>query len=352
MKKSPSLPSHLSADDKKVVRKTMGKNLGELKRDNVIVYEESLPEIDACLTETRQSIEHVKMHSADYRRRKDDMREFVEICTSHGVKPYVGGGQAELAMSENRLFSYTADLHSFGIDTIEISNDKGELRKCERQINSLRKDFKTVLIEVGDKYADFKHENLSQWEREMKTALNQEPDAIIFEGGGGGNVGIYHSSCQPNPLLVQSLLDMAGDKKDSIIIESPERHQAEFWINEMGGWKTRLGNLPLDLTALKEVAQFRVNAMRPIMAGTIEEMRKVHAEKLQAIIEICKKEGVDKDLILFDDDVYGVSAFDTLISGNWKQELRAYIKGGRTAEKLSQKLLDRMLNALNAMQNW
>lgn len=325
------LPSYLNPDDpagnkrhQKNVQTATGGDISKFKRDSVIIYQEPLEEVSEMLGTAKYGVQFVKMYSLSYRSRIYDMADFVGMCKKYDTIPYIGGGVTENALEDGSIGTYARTLQNTGINAIEVSNSKGTTRACQlrREIRALRKDFKTLLIEIGTKKYG-KDQSSTEWEDDLKAALDMGADHVILEGGGGGNYGIYDRAGNPRHLLVTKLVHNLGEEMDKIVIEAPCIHQREYWTNELFGWKARLGNISPD--ELPGSALLRLKAMDPAAAKKLVTSRSMHNQLLAHVTEKCSKHALDEDVILFDNRLNNITAKMALNANDWRKDIKEMI---------------------------
>lgn len=179
-----------------------------------------------------------------------DWRRLQQLCAQNGTFAYLGGGMMETAIEQGTPYRLTQALHSAGIDAVEISKPKGiDQRKFLEIAQEIRKDFNTMLIEIGEKtHTPYP---LHWWMRHAFNAEEVGADAIVLEGAGSGTVGIYDPYETPHPGLVESLHDIF-DETTQVIVEAPLMHQQEHWIHTLGP-NVSMGNLLAHPTLIKNI---------------------------------------------------------------------------------------------------
>lgn len=267
-----------------------------LRRTNVIVFYETIQHIEECLSNVWYAIHALKIHSGTLHM-IDDMEGTIALAREHDVVPYIGGGIVEAALEKNALGKTVKDLHALGIDTIEISNNSEKIEPAafERLMKDMRKDFGSIIVEIGLKTPE--NVPLRSWLDDLHRAQDTGADEIVFEGGGGGNCGIYDDEGRPRTLLVAKLLSEAGPDSDNLIIESASASQQGYWINGLR-WDTRMGNVPCDAKFNRSLMNARLSGLR---RDRIEEVAVAREELLhlaRAIEEQCKALNMNFDAVL------------------------------------------------------
>lgn len=330
--KESHLPAYLDPEDTSIsphdranMEAALGGDMRRFKLNHVMVSSETIRQIDDCLRQRRHGTEFVKMYSGSFRRRRREMREFVDACQQHDVIPYVGGGATETAIKTRTLPAFVRELQGLGIDTIEISNSDGNLPASELAgtIAGLRRDFTHVLVEIGAK-EDGCYQTAGDWIADLDAALENDADHVILEGTGSGRSGIYDSRGMSNSLLVTALADRAGERIDRFLIEAPYEEQRLYWMVGMFGWNIRLGNMPLVNSALSRTEQMRVVATDPAVAAKIAARRQAHRDFYAELLSICADNGMAPDRAIFAPLLQGLTA-DSLTEGPWRRDLRNYV---------------------------
>ncbi len=325
--KDSSLPWHMNRTDQRNVREATGGDVRALKLNHTIIHSETIAEIDECLRERRHGLEYAKLYSGEYEDRLHDVPDFVSVCRQNDVIPYIGGGETESAIVQGRLSEYIAELKSFQIDTIEISNSDGNLpaSSLSDTIKGLRGDFRRVLVEIGTK-EDCHYRSQDAWHRDLDAALEADADAIILEGTGAGDRGIYSDGGESNTLLVTGLAERAGERTDRFLIEAPREYQRNYWLAEMFGWKMRLGNIPLDNLRLSRTEQMRVAAMQPKISAEIDKRRQAHRTFYAELMKACDELRISRDAAIFHGGLQNLYGHNVINHRNWQKNLRSFLR--------------------------
>ncbi|MBT4917015.1 hypothetical protein HN709_00105 [Candidatus Peregrinibacteria bacterium] len=169
-----------------------------------------------------------------------DWKRFQQLCDQYGTQLYLGGGMMDEAIRNGDPFSLVKKLHAAGINTIEISSPwEIDSRKFLEIAKGIREDFDTMLVEIGEKN-NYPY-SVQWWIRQLLNAEDTGADAIVLEGAGTGEVGIYHEDQSPQDGLVECICERSNDAT-KLIIESPRLIQQEHWIKTFGP-NVKLGNL-------------------------------------------------------------------------------------------------------------
>lgn len=329
----PSLPSFLDFQarrpdptaDRENARVATGGDPKRFKRNHVMVAMDSVREVDARLYDHGYGIEYAKMLSGVFDMRRGDVGAFVKTCRKRDVIPYVGGGATEDAIRSGTLHEHVKELHRLDIDTIEVSNSRGDVpaASCGTEIARLSRDFNRVLVEIGTKRRGM--DSLDAWRRDLDAALDADADAVILEGAASGRTGIYDGRGWANGPLVMDLAERAGDRRDRFLIEAPRPEQRKFWVDEMFGWDVRLGNVHLQSDELKGIDRLRLDAMKPGAQAAVESNRELQRLFLRALFELSEEENADGDRVLFG-GVTGVSASMLRSEPDWREKIRQFVR--------------------------
>lgn len=331
--KRSTLPDFLSFEnrrgnmaEKTAAQEALGGDVSKFKLNHIMVSNESIRQIDRCLKSSAHGVEYVKMASVIYTKRKHDMPRFVETCREHNTIPYVGGGATERAQDANRLFDFTLEVQSYGIDTVEASNGDGQHGACSHieDLKRLRKDFKRLIVEIGAKSTSI-YRSVEAWKRDLDVALEHEADIVILEGIGSGRGGIYDRDGDGNTALVLDLMERAGNRADRLLLEAPHVQQCRFWIQELLGWRVRLGNLAMTPECLGAVDDLRLKAMLPDGMAAVLKNRALQEVFLAELRKIVEEEKLDLDRAMFQPGVHGV-VHEVLEQPDWQDALRSHMK--------------------------
>lgn len=273
------------------------------KKNHVIVVDESVDEVKTLVERCGDSIGELKIASAAVPYlHQTQISEIVRMCIQNGIVPYVGGGITETYVAHNMLYQLTRKLHGLGIDAIEVSTSNLNIseEKFREVARSVRRDFKTVLIEIGEKESagDRLDYGAPLWIRDIRRAQDVGADKIIFEGGGYGEVGIFDENGYPRLFLIGRLLWEVKDQLDKVIIEAPERRQHSFLIRKVLGPRIGMGNLYANEGAMIDIAEDRRVAASRQNVGSVNQTRQELMEIAFDIDQTCTRLGVDPSCFL------------------------------------------------------
>ena len=283
-------------DKRRSIADCVGKDPTSIKRTSVIAYGQTVRDIEGLLVSAGHGIERVKLFS-DYAALRPDLPEVQQLCASHGVDFYVGGGVLENRTQKESL-RVVEHMQSMGIDTVEVSNGDGELsmKEFEKLTAKVRGMVGTVLVEIGRKTRGDQDPDV--WSDEMKMALDNGADRIVLEGSGSGLSGIYDQDGQAKTAFAALLLHRHAAAREKLVVEAPHRQQQVHWMTCGGlGWDARFGNVAADREVL-DLLDDRVEQMGVKERETAQKNKK-EWETLSASIEAArKKERHSIDVVL------------------------------------------------------
>ena len=158
----------------------------------------------------------------------------------HGIPVMFGGTLTELAIAQNRLDRFVAELHELGLTHIELSDGTINLdhdRKLEL-IGSLAQEF-TVLSEVGSK-DDTRVMAPYRWVEQIQAELEAGAWKVIAEGRESGSVGIFRHDGEVRQGLVDEILHAVP--ADKIMFDAPRKEQQVWFVRRVGP-DVNLGNI-------------------------------------------------------------------------------------------------------------
>ena len=158
----------------------------------------------------------------------------------HGIPVIFGGTLTELAIAQNRLDRFVAELHELGLTHIELSDGTINLdhdRKLEL-IGSLAQEF-TVLSEVGSK-DDTRVMAPYRWVEQIQAELEAGAWKVIAEGRESGSVGIFRHDGEVRQGLVDEILHAVP--ADKIMFDAPRKEQQVWFVRRVGP-DVNLGNI-------------------------------------------------------------------------------------------------------------
>lgn len=318
--------------------KLTGGDPTKFRLNSVLVRSESPAELDGMLKATGYAVERLKIYSG-YAADRGDIEDVLAMSREHGITPYIGGGifddkkPAEIARTADKL-------EALGIDTVEVSNDKGAMRlKAFRELaQELQKRFATVLVEVGRK--DNEPVKLDEWMSELEMAADIGVNDIVFEGGGNGNFGIYTKQNHIKSLLLAILHRKATELGKSPIIEAAEMTQCAYMVSCSGlPWNTRMANVHPTARSNMAISGFRQRSMTHEGAAEND----TRSDRLNRVVDYAVKACKDrhyslKDLVN-DSRTFNICMCMEDYVGDAKENvLEAIRDGGRGARSLRRSL--------------
>ena len=161
-----------------------------------------------------------------------------------------------------------------------------------------------LLVEIGTKQGDT-YKSRDNWTKDLDAALSADATHIILE------VLVLVIvvcttiiSCQI--LFGPHLVERAGEHAHSFVVEAPEQRQQKHWIQELFGWKVRLGNILADSAELKNIERMRDEAGK--RAADIDEKRKVIQRSLRNLMELCDEHSINSSRAIFRPELQGLTA--------------------------------------------
>ena len=303
-------PDHplIPASQVKLIQETLGNDPSKFKLNHVMAGKESLRGLEEGLASFHWGIKYLKILSqlAPYR---SDFKELIQVCQNgdYGIIPYIGGSIIEDAIKDGNLPRVTKYLVGLGIDTVEISDSRGEFAPnvLKQVIRDLKIDFDRVLVEIGNKKDCACCTDYRDWEAALRLALDEEADEIILEGCGSGDAGIYFSrSGEPGIFLVEYLREKISDGLKRVIIEAPLQDQQDFWINGGYGWDVQVGNT--NISQQVYVVGDRIKAMDPEFRENLAEALDLFPKLMGKMFRACEDVGLDPNRIMTSRDLGGM----------------------------------------------
>ncbi len=275
-----------------------------LKRSHCIEYGSTpLKKFDELLARFSYLIQYVKFASVGCER-MTDLRQRIAICMQHNITPCVGGGFIEGAVLDGSLWDAVRDLHSMGLDHVEVSNTDLELSRQDyaRLVRELAGDFKGILVEVGVKDENPRAEGgryarVQAWEEDVDVAMQAggEKASVILEGGGSGKVGIYNNNYETRLLLVLTLLRRMNGQLERAIIEAPAQAQQNYWLQHLG-WQIGIGNM--NLVDQEEFGKVRMRFLDPAVDRRVAKTREALFGMLDRAVAQLESSGRGRDAVL------------------------------------------------------
>jgi len=179
------------------------------------------------------------------------LKEKLAVYKEAGIPCYFGGTLFEAFIIRDQFDDYRKVLDQFGLQYAEVSDGSIDLdhdKKCE-YIAKLAGQV-TVLSEVGSKDAD-KIIPPYMWIDLMQKELEAGAWKVIGEARESGNVGLFRSTGEVRPGLVQEILTKIPFEK--IIWEAPQKAQ-QVWFIKLLGANVNLGNIaPNEIIPLETI---------------------------------------------------------------------------------------------------
>ncbi len=322
-------PGHPFVDDDvhEDVQAATGGDLSRFRQTSVIVHGQTPREIDDCLAQTAFGVKRLKIHSQSATARPD-LGDVVIAAGSHGVDTYIGGGVMEDAIRGNRVGATVKEMQRLGIRTVELSDSDGDLRGHDLRdaIRRLRAEFDTLLLEIGSKSSEAVV--TQQWIDDMKRALDAGADAVVLEGGGGGNVGIYDENGSARSLLVARLIQEAGPDAHKLLIEAARPAQQMLWTHGLG-WDTPMGNVIMDPGLLESLSRLRLAALKRDRRDEVTAARTSLLSLLHAVSAAAAARGIPFDSLVNDINPSAIHIGDASAIDRVSHELITHIASGR-----------------------
>jgi phosphosulfolactate synthase len=211
-----------------------------------------IPLLDAYLGQVSDSVDLVKigwgLAYLDPR-----LTERVALCRRLGVRLVTGGTLLEIAAQQQRVSQFRDWALACGIETVEVSNGLGLLRRDDKHqiVEQLSRDF-VVLAETGSKDGSVVADP-REWVSEMADDLAAGASWVIAEGRESGTVGLYQSDGSVREELVDAVTSCL--EFGSVIFEAPRKAQ-QLWLIQRLGPDVGLGNV--ELTEVASVESLRV----------------------------------------------------------------------------------------------
>ncbi len=309
------------------VQAATGGDLSRFRQTSVIVHGQTPRAIDDCLAQTAFGVKRLKIHSQSATARPD-LDDVVIAAGSHGVDAYIGGGVMEDAIRGDRVGATVKEMQRLGIHTVELSDSEGDLRRRDLRdvIRRLRAEFDTLLLEIGPKSSGAVV--TQQWIDDMKRALDAGADAVVLEGGGGGNCGVYDENGSARSLLVARLIQEAGPDAHKLLIEAARPTQQTLWTHGLG-WDTPMGNVILDPSLLESLSRLRLAALRRDRRNEVIAARTALLSLLQGVSAAAAARGIPFDSLVNDINPSAIHVGDADAIDRVARELVTHIDSGR-----------------------
>ena len=189
------------------------------------------------------------------------LQEKLQILATHNILTFPGGTLLEVALLEHHCRVYMTHARELGFTAVEISDGTLPIPRFRRQriIECALNAGLIPITEVGKK--DPKRQPTAEKiAQEALEDLEWGAAWVIIEGRESGQgVGVFDDSGNVDDFEVDMIVEMLGDKLDSLIWETPLKSQQVFFIEKFGA-NAGLGNIPIDqvlaLEALRNGLRF------------------------------------------------------------------------------------------------
>ena len=189
------------------------------------------------------------------------LQEKLQLLAAHNILTFPGGTLLEVALLEHHCRVYMTHARELGFTAVEISDGTLPIPRFRRKriIECALNAGLIPITEVGKK--DPKRQPTAyQIAEEVLEDLEWDAAWVIIEGREcGQGVGVFDDSGNVEDFEVDLIVEMLGDKLDSLIWEAPLKSQQVFFIEKFGA-NAGLGNVPIDqvlaLEALRNGLRF------------------------------------------------------------------------------------------------
>lgn len=189
------------------------------------------------------------------------LQEKLRLLAAHNILTFPGGTLLEVALLTQHCRVYMTHAKALGFSAVEISDGTLPIPRfrLKRIIDCALNAGLIPITEVGKK--DPKRQPTpEQIAEEVLENLEWGAAWVIIEGREcGQGVGVFDDSGNVDNFEVDLIIDMLGDKRDTLIWEAPLKSQQAFFIEKFGA-NAGLGNIPIDqvlaLEALRNGLRF------------------------------------------------------------------------------------------------
>ena len=189
------------------------------------------------------------------------LQEKLHLLAAHNILTFPGGTLLEVALLEHHCRVYMTHARELGFTAVEISDGTLPIPRFRRKkiIECALNAGLIPITEVGKK--DPKRQpTAEQIAQEALKDIEWGAAWVIIEGRESGHgVGVFDDSGNVDDFEVDMIVEMLGDKLDSLIWEAPLKSQQVFFIEKFGA-NAGLGNIPIDqvlaLEALRNGLRF------------------------------------------------------------------------------------------------
>jgi phosphosulfolactate synthase len=189
------------------------------------------------------------------------LQEKLQLLAAHNILTFPGGTLLEVALLEHHCRVYMTHARELGFTAVEISDGTLPIPRFRRKkiIDCALNAGLIPITEVGKK--DPKRQpTADQIAKEASEDIDWGAAWVIIEGREcGQGVGVFDDSGNVDDFEVDLIVEMLGDRLDSLIWEAPLKSQQVFFIEKFGA-NAGLGNIPIDqvlaLEALRNGLRF------------------------------------------------------------------------------------------------
>lgn len=178
---------------------------------------------------------------------KSLLQEKLQLLAEHKILTFPGGTLLEVALLTQHCRVYMTHAKALGFTAVEISDGTLPIPRFRRKriIECALNAGLIPITEVGKK--DPKRQPTpEQMAEEVLEDLEWGSAWVVMEGRESGqSVGVFDDSGNVDEFEVDVVIEMIGDKSDSVIWEAPNKSQQAFFIEKFGA-NVGLGNIPID----------------------------------------------------------------------------------------------------------
>lgn len=175
------------------------------------------------------------------------LQEKLQLLAAHNILTFPGGTLLEVALLTQHCRVYMTHAKALGFSAVEISDGTLPIPRFRRKriIECALNAGLIPITEVGKK--DPKRQPTpEQQAEEVLEDLEWGAAWVIIEGRESGHsVGVFDESGNVDEFEVDIIIEIIGDKLDSLIWEAPLKSQQAFFIEKFGA-NVGLGNIPID----------------------------------------------------------------------------------------------------------
>lgn len=189
------------------------------------------------------------------------LQEKLQLLAAHNILTFPGGTLLEVALLEHHCRVYMTHARELGFSAVEISDGTLPIPRFRRKriIECALNAGLIPITEVGKK--DPKRQpTADQIAKAALEDIDWGAAWVIIEGREcGQGVGVFDESGNVDSFEVDMIVDIMGNRIDSLIWEAPLKSQQAFFIEKFGA-NAGLGNIAVDqvlaLEALRNGLRF------------------------------------------------------------------------------------------------